>query len=72
MQSHVKLLMVQETITNLQETSGKKKNVDYRPFVAMCLPSVLNRANKYPHVKHSDHTKTRQSVIQCTLDNNAN
>ncbi len=45
MQSHVKLLMVQETLTNLQETSGKKKKVDYRPFVAMCLPSVLNRAN---------------------------
>lgn len=33
----------------------------------MCLPSVLNRANKYPHVKHSDHTKTRQSLIQCTI-----
>ncbi len=25
MQSHVKLLMVQETLTILQETSGKKK-----------------------------------------------
>ncbi len=27
MQSHVKLLMVQETLTNLQETSGKKKKI---------------------------------------------